>query len=52
MFYFYFSVAPSVTNPSSSEPSQKTVSDAQKSVNIDESKPVTSLQIRLADGSR
>jgi len=44
-------VAPDVTNPPS-EPSKKTADDAQKAVDIDESKSVTSLQIRLADGSR
>ena len=43
-------VTPTVTS-TPSEP-QKTAADAQKSIGIDDTKPVTNLQIRLADGSR
>lgn len=47
-------VAPTVTSPSteSAQKTQGTESDAQRSLDIDDSKPATNLQIRLADGSR
>ncbi|KFM76177.1 NSFL1 cofactor p47, partial [Stegodyphus mimosarum] len=46
------SITPPVKQSESSASSEKDVEEAQQSLNIDESQPVTSVQIRLADGSR
>jgi len=45
-------ITPVVTNPTAVISNEETIANAQKSVNLDDSKPVTSLQIRLADGFR
>ncbi|XP_054712194.1 NSFL1 cofactor p47-like [Uloborus diversus] len=46
------SATPPVAAPKPSGSTEENVAEAQKSLNVDDSKPVANVQIRLADGSR